>query len=133
MPWQKLNADLAADAAGRERGMNQAMCFQCDWRGDFTSDGCPNCHEAKVFLVIKCGCGEEVVCDGFTNICSCGADYNWSGQRLASRSQWGEETGESVADIIAVDSDTKCLFCEGVGCSECNGSGWIGGDVDAGA
>ena len=52
---------------------------------------------------VKC-CGEWLDCDGFTNTCgSCGADYNMSGQRLAPRSQWGEETGESVEDILSVD------------------------------
>lgn len=50
-------------------------------------------------------CGEEVVLHGFTNTCECGADYNMSGQLLASRSQWGEETGESVSDILQADSD----------------------------
>jgi hypothetical protein len=39
-------------------------------------------------------CGSEVELRGFTNTCDCGADYNMSGQRLAPRSQWGEETGE---------------------------------------
>lgn len=39
-------------------------------------------------------CGKEVHLDQFTNTCECGADYNMSGQRLADRSQWGEETGE---------------------------------------
>lgn len=49
---------------------------------------------------IKCEqCGKKVVCDGFTNTCSCGADYNWNGTRLAPREQWGEETGEHPADI----------------------------------
>lgn len=43
----------------------------------------------------RCDCGEEVVLDQFTNTCyGCDADYNMSGQRLAPRSQWGEETGE---------------------------------------
>ena len=46
-------------------------------------------------------CGEEVVLYGFTNTCECGADYNMSGQELAPRSQWGEETGETYADIVA--------------------------------
>jgi len=40
-------------------------------------------------------CGEEVALAHFTNTCECGADYNSSGQRLAPRSQWGEETGEA--------------------------------------
>ena len=51
-----------------------------------------------------CDCGAEVELGGFTNTCECGADYNMSGQRLASRSQWGEETGESIADILSVDN-----------------------------
>jgi hypothetical protein len=48
--------------------------------------------------VITC-CGAEIECRNFTNTCDqCGADYNFSGQRLAPRSQWGEETGESWQD-----------------------------------
>ena len=51
-------------------------------------------------------CGQEFMLDRFTNTCPvCGADYNSSGQMLAPRSQWGEETGESVHDILSVDSD----------------------------
>jgi hypothetical protein len=43
----------------------------------------------------RCGCGREVELGHFTNTCDgCGADYNGSGQRLAPRAQWGEETGE---------------------------------------
>ena len=44
--------------------------------------------------VIICDCGEDVECHDFTNTCQCGADFNMSGQRLAPRDQWGEETGE---------------------------------------
>lgn len=47
-----------------------------------------------------CGCrlenwrpGGDVDCD------KCGREYNSSGQLLADRSQWGEETGEHPADI----------------------------------
>lgn len=48
--------------------------------------------------------GVEVELRGFTNTCEkCGTDYNSSGQELAPRSQWGEETGESVSDILSVD------------------------------
>ncbi len=53
-------------------------------------------------LIIECDCGEELICDGFTNTCDCGADFNGSGQRLADRSQWGEETGEHLADILRI-------------------------------
>lgn len=47
---------------------------------------------------IRC-CGVELICDSFTNTCDrCGADYNFAGQMLAPRSQWGEETGERWQD-----------------------------------
>jgi len=47
-------------------------------------------------------CGNHVELRGFTNTCDCGADYNMSGQELAPRSQWGEETGELLADILSI-------------------------------
>lgn len=60
--------------------------------------------------VLKCSCGREVWCTEFTNTCNCGADYNMSGQLLAPRSQWGEETGEHPSDCVgpfsADDLDT---------------------------
>lgn len=65
-------------------------------------------HESWVTepAVIECeGCSSHVRLSGFTNTCECGADYNMSGSVLAPRSQWGEETGESVSDILSVDSD----------------------------
>ncbi len=50
--------------------------------------------------IIKC-CGADLHCASFTNTCPyCEADYNWAGQRLAHRSQWGEETGEHPADLV---------------------------------
>jgi len=53
--------------------------------------------------VLKCDCGAHMSLDGFTNTCDgCSADYNMSGQRLALRSQWGEETGEYLSDILRV-------------------------------
>jgi hypothetical protein len=49
--------------------------------------------------VIRCECGDEVLCEDFTNTCDrCGADYNFNGSLLAPRSQWGEETGERWQD-----------------------------------
>lgn len=51
-----------------------------------------------------CSCGEEVflACQGhypFTSTCDkCDKDYNSSGQELAPREQWGEETGEHWSD-----------------------------------
>ena len=50
--------------------------------------------------IIKCeACGALIDCQGFTTTCQCGIDYNWAGQRLASREEWGEETGETYADL----------------------------------
>lgn len=52
----------------------------------------------------ECACDAHVELRGFTNTChKCGRDYNTSGQLLAPRSQWGEETGESVSDILTID------------------------------
>lgn len=51
-------------------------------------------HTHKEPAIGLCDCGCEVSLGGFTNTCECGADYNWSGQRLAPRECWGEETGE---------------------------------------
>lgn len=50
----------------------------------------------------RCSCGRHVVLDGFTCPCECGRDYNWAGQQLAPRSQWGEETGESLGEILSI-------------------------------
>jgi len=46
--------------------------------------------------VIVCKvCGHELTLDSaWSNECECGLEYNGFGQRLAPRSQWGEETGE---------------------------------------
>lgn len=49
-----------------------------------------------------CDCGEEVTLSGFTNPCDCGRDYDSNGGLLAPRSQWGEETGESLGEILSI-------------------------------
>jgi len=59
----------------------------------------------RICAIIKCNrCGRHVELQGFTNTCECGADYDTSGMELAPREQWCEETGESIADILSVDS-----------------------------
>lgn len=46
-------------------------------------------------IAVECVCGQEVeVTNYWANQCECGQEYNGSGQRLAPREQWGEETGE---------------------------------------
>jgi len=57
-------------------------------------------------------CSAEVVLGGFTNTCECGADYNSAGQELAPRCFWGEETGESLSDIMSVDCKTADQLLE---------------------
>lgn len=57
-------------------------------------------HRWTVPGAIECGCGLEVELDRFTNTCECGRDYNMSGELLAPREQWGEETGEHWTDCV---------------------------------
>lgn len=60
-------------------------------------------HSYTAPAIGLCECGEEVSLDSFTNTCGeCLRDYNMSGQLLADRSQWGEETGESLSDILNI-------------------------------
>ena len=54
----------------------------------------------RVPAKIKC-CDKWLSLGSFTNTCNkCGADYNGSGQLLASRSFWGEETGEHWSECL---------------------------------
>ncbi len=57
---------------------------------------------ARYPAIIECDvCRNHVSLDSaWLNPCSCGADYDGAGNRLAPRSQWGEETGESLSDIL---------------------------------
>ena len=49
---------------------------------------------------IKC-CNDWLSLGNFTNTCGdCGADYNGSGQLLAARHNWGEETGEHWSECV---------------------------------
>lgn len=52
----------------------------------------------------RCGAWLELW-DAFLTTCECGADYNGGGQLLAPRSQWGEETGESLFDMFNSTED----------------------------
>ena len=50
-------------------------------------------------------CNNEVSLDNvMTNTCEkCHSNYNSSGRKLAPRSQWGWDTGESLSDILSSD------------------------------
>jgi hypothetical protein len=66
-------------------------------------DGQVECWESHYYEPAegRCRCGRIVrLDDAMTNTCECGREYNGSGQELAPRSQWGEETGETEADIM---------------------------------
>lgn len=55
-------------------------------------------REVRIPTLIRCECGETMALhSGWANACECGCEYNGSGQLLAPRCQWGEETGESFA------------------------------------
>lgn len=47
-------------------------------------------------MLMACTCGAKLeLWDSWANDCDrCGREYNGSGQELAPRRQWGEETGE---------------------------------------
>ena len=84
--------------AGRE---NYEKCL--DGTHDVIDKGVQSWENSyRVPAVGKCECGREVQLEehGMSGIdCECGRIYNSSGQALAPRSQWGEETGESFADM----------------------------------
>lgn len=71
---------------------NEAGAFQAPYVQRFE-------HAYRQPAIGLCPCGAEVDLGDFTNTCECGYDYNWAGQRLAPREQWGDETGETAADI----------------------------------
>ena len=61
----------------------------------------PYDHETQEPGEITCDCGCKLSLDGpgqDAECDKCGAAYNSAGQKLADRSQWGEETGETAAD-----------------------------------
>ena len=68
-------------------------------------EGCPQCA--------KCKCGNEIPSDGpgrdFHCDC-CGLEFNSSGQQLADRRQWGEETGETAMDYYAGINNPEGAF-----------------------
>lgn len=111
-----------------EDGQGSAFAFECDEQGHVFRDQLPQValHNLKLCLqgevdgytvrrgVLRyhtqsfvedgsgtCVCGSSVVLhEAWTNTCSsCGSEYNGHGQLLADRSRWGEETGESVAEM----------------------------------
>ena len=50
------------------------------------------------FKTIQCDCGTHLTLyNWWSTECDCGLEYNGSGQQLAPRRFWGEETGETFS------------------------------------
>ncbi len=111
-----------------EDGQGSAFAFACDEHGNVFKDQLPQIALYNLELCLRgeidgytvrrgvlryhtqshvedasgtYACGQHVVLtDAWASTCSgCGREYNAFGQLLAHRSLWGEETGESVADM----------------------------------
>lgn len=92
--------DLALD--------NLLLCFTDDrisYEGiqDFSRD---YRHGATV----KCNCGETVYCDdrNYNSCTKCPREYNFMGQQLAPRSQWGSEFNRQPEEDIGLYSAENC-------------------------
>jgi hypothetical protein len=98
---EKGEISISKHQRGRD---NLAACLTGKVNGKpVTDDGIETYRTRwKDYALGLCDCGCEVELSGFTNTCDCGRDYNMSGQLLAPRSQWGEETGEHPADIARI-------------------------------
>ena len=57
-------------------------------------------YQRRIYREGLCGCGRKVFLERFTNACSCGLDYDTSGNVLAPREFWGEETGEHWSECF---------------------------------
>ena len=100
-PLADTDPKLVLKAAVEERATPIERIFKCRSCGvALTHEGkWRKCPTSSLHSQFQCDCGRwldagtgefegEYQCD------KCGKDYNSSGQRLAPRSQWGEETGE---------------------------------------
>lgn len=100
------NVNVAALPSAARENYTKALTGKIDERTILDKGVRSWTHTYREPAVGLCNsCRKEVVLEGFTNTCECGLDYNSAGQQLAPRSQWGEETGETSADILMADYD----------------------------
>lgn len=82
---------------------NLDLCLKSEVDGYAVRHGVIRSHEQSYVEdgSGECICGRHVaITRSWANACGgCGREYNGSGQLLADRSCWGEETGESVTDM----------------------------------
>jgi hypothetical protein len=83
---------------------NYAACLQGTVNGRQVVDRGVRRYENRYTqpAIIACeNCSRPVVLSSDTVLCErCGRYYNLSGQSLSDPSNWGEETGETAADIL---------------------------------
>lgn len=110
-----------------EDGCGSAFAFECDEHGNVYRNRLPSLARHNLELCLKgevdgysvrlgvvrsherryvedgsgtCVCGAHVTLhSSWANACDCKREYNGSGQLLADRAFWGEETSESVAHM----------------------------------
>ena len=73
----------------------------------------PNNDDTQIPEGLRCDCGAFIPWPGYgQDYCCdrCPAEYSSGGQRLAPRSQWGEETGETAADYLQGVNDPEGAF-----------------------
>lgn len=88
-----------------DKGLWCIPCANNGVKGSLQTVQIPDVDYVRGYTEVLC-CGDWLMCDRFTNTCgTCNRDYNGSGQELAPRSQWGEETGESATDILNIDAE----------------------------
>lgn len=84
----------------------ECQCYECGHvQTRHPNDDCEVCGKGPLRCIGRYGkcCGKHMSFSNFTNTYDCcGSDYNASGERLAPREQWGEDTGESLADIMMI-------------------------------
>ena len=90
-PAALANYDLCLSLTQAERMVDEGVVTET-WRR----------YEPPVIQCLRCP-GEVMLSDAWLSTClRCGADYNGSGQLLAPRHLWGEETGEHPADLLQI-------------------------------
>jgi hypothetical protein len=122
-PYEGASFAFACDADGRVDVGALALAAVENYRrcvagdpGHVTGPGVVETRESTYVhpAVGECVCGGHVELAGFTNTCyDCQRDYNHGGMQLAPREQWGEETGEFLADILGVDGASAGDLLEG--------------------
>ena len=86
-----------------EKGLWCHKCSLAGVKSALTTIQVPDERYVRGWTEVKC-CDEWLCCSHFTNTCPhCETDYNGSGQQLAPREFWGEETGETASDILNLE------------------------------